>query len=540
MPSVIADTVFRHPNIRPFAHDLFAVSAIAIQRGQVVRVGKFEEMRPILGPNTRVIDLPGEVVQPTFHDAHIHLLHLHHGPLHISFAEVQTRDEFEEKLELIVESEPGEWSFGWGLDAVFAKRMLMADPNLIEKVGGTRPVFIRTRDAHGAYLSSEGIRRLDPALWAEVQEHGDHVRPAVGQCGTTMVTDAALGLILRKLPGASAETTIDHLRSRMRDLFSQGIGVAHEAMIKREDLPMLEQFFQENRVEETGRMHGMLHARSGEWSWLRGESPRLGLYDQRLSLATVKVFLDGSLGSGTAWMEPDQPPPAMEPEEMLEIARFCAESGFQLAVHAIGRRAVSVALDIMEQARATDSGGDAPNRPLWRIEHAEFVNPEDIRRAAKVGAVLSVQPLHLPLDQRILVEQYPQHLPVAFPWADFTDEGVLLALGSDAPVTDCDPMRNLMVACGSARRELFGKTDAPLLLHALSRDVALHAHTIGGAVAALGKLGRATLVTGEPGDFVVLDGDPLLCDTQDLDKIEAMETWISGVQAHSLMAEERS
>jgi predicted amidohydrolase YtcJ len=299
------------------------------------------------------------------------------------------------------------------------------------------------------------------------------------------VTERAFGMVLASIPGADVTTTEQQLLNRVEGMVVQGVAVGHEAMIEQEDLPLLHTLFEKNQVSDTARMHGMLHARAEAWDWLKERSPEFGLYGGRLSLGTIKVFLDGSLGSGTAWMEMDDEHLGMQPDELREVAKFCLEKGFQLAVHAIGRHAVHVAIDVMEEIRPHVPTPYRATLPVWRIEHAEFVERIDIRRAAKIGIVLSVQPLHLTMDAEMLKEQHPAHLSVAFPWLDFTEGGVPLALGSDGPVAPCAPFRNLEVACGPSRRELFGVHDAPLSLHALDRDLALHAHTLGGAVASL-------------------------------------------------------
>jgi len=280
-------------------------------------------------------------------------------------------------------------------------------------------------------------------------------------------------------------------------------------------------------------MHGMLHAKAGDWDWLRKRKPVFAQYEGRLSLGCIKVFLDGSLGSGTAWMKGERPDYVIKAEEFLELARFAVSENFQLAVHAIGHRAVQTALDVFEAVRPRVPTPYQSFTPPWRIEHAEFVTPEDIERAAKIGVIFSVQPLHLPMDTEILLSAHRDFVNIAFPWSDFIDAGVALVMGSDAPTTVCNPIKNMAVACGGLRRALLGIPDAPLALHALSRDVALHSHTVGGSIASMGKLGSATLLPGQPADFVVLDGDPLRVAVEDLEDLSPLETWIHGTQAYS-------
>ncbi len=528
---MFADTIFRHSEIRPLAYDTVRVEAIAVHAGRVVRMGTFEDMRELLGPSCKVIDLPGMVVQPAFHDAHIHLLHLHAHPGHISLGSVISKAQMVEKIGSSVRqlSDASSWVVAWGLNTDFARKVFADTPGLLSEEFGDVRVIITTRDGHGAWLTKAAFEALDESVHDELATMDRNVSRYGDDPVMVHITERALGVVRKAVEDIENQPSVAQLRQRISETLRYGVVCSHEAMIESEDIPMLEQFFAEHPIQITGRIHGMMHARSGEWSWLKERQPIWGSFDGRLSLGTVKAFLDGSLGSGTAWMSADQEPPAMRPDELKEIADFCVAEGFQLAVHAIGRQAVREALDVMESARPMTPEPYHTKAPLWRIEHAEFVEATDIHRAAHLGVVLSVQPLHLPLDAPILKARYQEHLQVAFPWTDFTDAGVPLALGSDAPVTECRPLANLRVACGPARRDLFGAHDAPLLLHALSPDVALHAHTVGGAVAALGKLGTGTLMSQQPADFVVLDGDPLRSSPETFEQIEVLETWAGGV-----------
>ncbi|MBR58077.1 MAG: hypothetical protein CMH54_08660 [Myxococcales bacterium] len=529
---MFADTIFRHSEIRPLAYDTVRVEAIAVHAGRVVRMGTFEDMRELLGPSCKVIDLPGKVVQPAFHDAHIHLLHLHAHPGHISLGSVMSKAQMMEKIRQAVNklSDESSWVVAWGLNTDFARKLFMESPGLLNEEFGDVRVIITTRDGHGAWLTKGAFDALDESTHVELQGMDRNVTTYGDDSVIIHITEQALGVVRQAVDDIENRPSGTLLRQRVYETLRLGVVCCHEAMVESEDIPMLEEFFAENPIQVTGRMHGMMHARAGQWAWLKERKAEWGRFDGRLSLGTVKAFLDGSLGSGTAWMSPQQDPPAMDPEELKEIAQFCVDEGFQLAVHAIGRQAVREALDVMESVRPATPGPYHSKTPLWRIEHAEFVEAADIHRAAHLGIVLSVQPLHLPLDAPILKARYREHLQVAFPWTDFTDAGVPLALGSDAPVTDCRPLANLQVACGPARRDLFGAHDAPLLLHALSPDVALHAHTVGGAVAALGKLGTGTLMSQQPADFVVLDGDPLRASPETFEQINVLETWAGGVQ----------
>lgn len=537
MPAAPADTVFRHPAIRPLAYDTFAVQAVAVRQGRVAATGSIDELKDFIGPATEVVELDGEVVQPAFHDAHLHLLHLH-GDGDVDVSGCVTPQALVAALARPVERARGDdqWVLARGIAAGEAASLLAAVADSLDTA--KVPTLVRTHDGHAGWISEAGRARLEASDDELARALATALAEAPRAGRFRHAAEESFERLLDVIPGARRTATPAQLKARMRRVFAAGVATVHEAVITRSDLPVVKAWFREHPPEETGRMHGMLHAAPGAWEWIRERTPKFALFGGRLSLGAVKVFLDGTLSSQTAWMEADEPPPRMSLEELEAVSRFCLAEGFQLAVHALGRQAVRAALDVFERVRPAMPRPYHAFTPVWRLEHAEFIEPEDIQRAAALGIVLSLQPLHLAMDATMLLGRYRPFLHIAYPWTEFTDAGVALALGSDAPVADCAPLRNLAVACGPDRRALLGNNEAPLVLHALSRDVAIHAHTLGGAVAALRKLGGACLVDGEPADLVSIDGDPLRCPVEDLSRMAIDETVVAGRTAWSADADE--
>ena len=532
MKKTPSDKIIKHPCIRPLAYDGFTVQALAIRAGRIVGVGTYRDLRDMVGPDTEIIEPDGEIIQPAFHDGHIHLNFLR-SEHHLDLSEVQNAEQLQDKLaERSPKKNPSEsWLIGAQIAPGIAENIFRDVPNLLRKACGTRPVLIRTRDGHGGWLSIEG------AQWLQSHAQRPLTTLDIPAKGIVHITEGDYYEALEQIPGALNRSSLEGLEGRVASVISAGVSCFHEAMIDEIDVPLWESFFERYPVERTGRMHGMLHAKAGDWDWIRKRKPVFAQYEGRLSLGCIKVFLDGSLGSGTAWMHGDRPSHVIKEDEFLELARFAASENFQLAVHAIGHRAVQTALDVFEAVRPIVPTPYQSFTPPWRIEHAEFVTPEDIKRAARIGVIFSVQPLHLPMDTEILLNSHRDFVNIAFPWTDFIDAGVALVMGSDAPTTPCDPIKNLAVACGGMRRALLGIPEAPLALHALSRDVALHSHTVGGSIASMGKLGSATLLPGQPADFVILDGDPLRVAVEELEDIHPLETWIQGRRSSNLPEE---
>jgi len=143
---------------------------------------------------------------------------------------------------------------------------------------------------------------------------------------------------------------------------------------------------------------------------------RAGFGDDMLRLGGIKIFADGTLGSQTAAMldgfegNPDNRGILVLPEqEMKETVSAAAELGMNIAIHAIGDRAVRVALNSIEQAQRHLAGlhsGQAMPRLRYRLEHVQLIAPEDLERMHRLGVIASVQPFHAVADRDICLPHY--------------------------------------------------------------------------------------------------------------------------------------
>src|SRR5439155_15044165 len=162
---------------------------------------------------------------------------------------------------------------------------------------------------------------------------------------------------------------------------------------------------------------------------------RTGQGDEWLRLGHVKFFTDGALGSQTAALEEpyegtdDRGILTFDPIELRTDVARAAAAGLAVAIHAIGDRAVRVALDAIAPTRMTSPA------LRQRLEHIQLVREEDLGRLGALGVIASMQPIHCTSD-RDLADRYwgPKRTPRAYPWRTLLERGAVLAFGSDAPV----------------------------------------------------------------------------------------------------------
>ncbi|HRI99069.1 MAG TPA: amidohydrolase family protein [Nocardioides sp.] len=216
--------------------------------------------------------------------------------------------------------------------------------------------------------------------------------------------------------------------------------------------------------------------------------------DDRATMGSLKIISDGSLNTRTAWccdpyadahrLEHPAGQPNLSGPELRELLARAHAGGLEVSTHAIGDAAVTEAL-----------AGYAETGAHGSLEHAQLVSREDVRRMAELGVRASVQPAHL-LDDRDLTEQvWPGRAERCFAFRWMLDDGVELALGSDAPVSPLDPWLAIAAAVhrSADERDPWHSEQALTPAEALAASVD----------------GQPTVGVGSPGDLVLLDADPL-------------------------------
>lgn len=260
---------------------------------------------------------------------------------------------------------------------------------------------------------------------------------------------------------------------------------------------------------------------------------RSGFGRDRLRIGGIKMFADGTLSSGTAWLHhpetkvragssaPTQGTQLLTTGQIADVARRAGALGLPILVHAIGDGAVTATIDALEATQGHwTSGSDSP-RP--RIEHAQLITDTDIQRCVELGIAVSMQPAHIQPDQPFAQRYWSDRLDNAYRMRDIVDAGGLVITGSDAPIASADPLETLRAARNG------GSGTAPWLSHqALSGDEALAAATIGPAIATGTSRYLGRLMPGYQADLAVLTENPRTSDTAEVIATMVAGRWTFG------------
>ncbi len=406
---------------------------LAARAGSIVAVGSRAEAMAAAAPGARVIDAGRGTVLPGFRDAHVHLLSLgRHGArvdLH-GLALPALRDAVRARAATLP---PGAWleGAGWSLDALSLGRPPAA-ADLGDAAGG-RPVLLFAHDFHSALLSAEGIAALGLLPGGSGSLPDEVVRDGSGRPTGLLRESAVFAAGSAVSASATAEDDRAAVLTAARGLLAAGITAADDmdggrslraaaSLRRRGGLPL--------------RIRAALREKDLPSFERAGVTP--GVEDDGLCVTGLKLFLDGALGSRTAWMlEPYDDDGAstgirtLSPDALDDLVRRAAALGLPCFVHAIGDAAVRAALDALARA---------PGLP-HRVEHAQCIHPDDVPRFAALGVEASVQPGHMATDIPVADRAWGRRGARAFPLRDLLDGGAILRLGSDAPVEVAEPLR---------------------------------------------------------------------------------------------------
>jgi predicted amidohydrolase YtcJ len=512
---------------------------VALRKGRVLAVGPSRELEGLRGPGTRVVELEGRFVAPGFVDAHVHLLV---GGLALSRVDLRGVRSPEEFLGRVAararELPPGSWILGgdwdereWGGE--------LPSRRWLDRAAPEHPVFLLRSDLHSAVAGSRALDMAGLHRTAPDPENGIVERDPDTREPTGILREMALVPVARLVPEPTEKERRHALRAAFRVALAAGITQVHDmggvlspdqswiSLARLRDL----QAGGELPLRVFSALPLAHHERIAT---LVGEE---GRGDHFLGWGMAKGFVDGSLGSATAWFRepymgnPDNVgTPITDLDDLRDCLRGALEAGLRPAVHAIGDRAVDWIIDAWNEL-----GTPAAPRP-FRVEHAQHLTPEALPRTALPGMILSVQPYHLVGDAPVVDERLgPDRASRAFAFRSMQEAGARLAFGSDWPVVPMDPLRALHAAV--ARVPGPGGSGHPVPEpwqpgERLTVEAALRAQTEGAAAAGLWDRETGILEAGRRGDLVVLSEDPFRLEPEGWAKVLKVEmTFVDGVPA---------
>ena len=454
--------------------------------GRVGLVGKAGDVARLVPPGTPEFHCPEGLVTPGFVDSHTHFAMWALGRRQVHLAGAGS---LQESLDRIRQASPVDgWVVGQGWDA---NRWSEAPTRWHLDPVHSEPVFLHSLDVHAAWVNSSalaaaGIGRDTPDPYG-----GVIVRDSSGE-PTGLLLERAVDLVRPLVPQPPPDRLSQAILEAQAEAHRLGITGIHNV----EDHLAYEAFRDLER-RDLLRLRVLFHHPVADLSDLVAAGTRSGAGGPWLTEGGIKLFLDGSLGSRTAWMlQPyegtrDRGMPISEEATARAAMEFAAAHGIASVVHAIGDAAVRRALDLMERLPAAAI--------RHRIEHFQCVHPADLARAARQGIVLSMQPAHILADIPLADRHWGSRGKNAYAFRSLLDQGSVLAFGSDTPVASIDPRKGVYAAL---ERRQDDASPAWYGAERLGFTEVVQAYTAAPALAA-GLSTRGTLAPGADADLVV-------------------------------------
>jgi predicted amidohydrolase YtcJ len=497
--------------------------AVAIRGDRIVYVGDSAGALRLSGPRGKV--MRAAFVAPGFGDSHTHFLDGGVQLASVDLRDASTPQEFTRRIrEYAATLRPGEWIIQgmWDHEAWGGT---LPDRAWIDSVTPDNPVFVSRLDGHMGLANSVALKLAGLGRNSRDIPGGTIVRRPDGSL-SGVLKDEAMGPIYRVLPDPSPAQADSAISRATHWAAAHGVTTLDAVSASRLEYDAL------LRAQQAGRLVTRVHAYPAlaAWSWVAGlprpTGPDTGLF----VVDGVKGFVDGSLGSTTAWFfEPYLDAPAEHgfpttPPESLAVWIGAADSaGLQVVVHAIGDRANATLLDIYDSVATAHGKRDR----RFRIEHAQHLRRADIPRFAQQGVLASMQPYHVADDGRWANKRIDaERSRTTYAFRSLLDAKARLSFGSDWTVAPLDPLLGMQAAV--TRQTLDGKhPEGWVPEERITREEALRAYTGGVAYAHFREGQEGIIRPGMLADLVLLDRD-ITADGVAIDQARIVATVLGG------------
>jgi len=534
--SVLPTQVFYNAKIITLDAEHPQAEAMALAGDRILAMGTNEEIRALACEGSQTHDVGGQVIVPGFNDSHMHLVNLGQGMDGVDLTKAHSVSDLVCLGQEYVEKNPDHnWILGRGFNEETFEVKVLPTKHDLDRISKVKPLLFTRVCGHICVANSKALEMAGIDAKTTDPSGGSLDRDVESGDPTGVLRENAIDLVRRLIPSPTVEDLKRVIRIACQKAASLGLTTVQSNDLHgtRTLINRLEAYRQlsENgelpiRVELQANMSTPEELKA--YLEIRKSLPRLGT---KVHLGPLKLFTDGSLGGRTAALtQPYADDPTttgmsiFTQEELDALILLAAQDNLQVAIHAIGDRAMDMVMDSCEKGKLSEPGWTA--RP--RIIHAQITRYDQLERMTRLGIVCDIQPIFVPtdlhfVDARVGMERSAH----SYAWKTMKDFGVHTAGGSDCPVESCNPLRGMHAAITRKDREGYPRGG----WHpeeCLTAQEALELFTIGSAYAAHEENLKGTLSPGKLADFVVLPEDPTEVDPDRLLTMKVTATYVGG------------
>lgn len=530
-----ADVIITNARIYTINPESKWAEAVAIRGEKIVAVGDRKRIDAYRGPSTKVIDAGQRLVLPGFTDCHIHFMDGSLGLTRVDLNGASTVEEIQKRVKAYADAHPNEpWIQGMGWVYPTFGPTALPNKKILDDVVPDRPVYLVAYDGHSSWANSKALAMAGIDRNTADPPNGKIVRDEKGEA-TGALKEAAGDLIAAKIPKPTRAERLEALRKGIHEANKVGLVRVHSAGQDFEYLDLYDELRKNSELTLRFYISYFLDPPGLTPEIMtKIESARKQYNDDWISGGAVKTMLDGVVEAHTAAMlDPYTDDPSVsgklfwDPDKYKTTIAELDKDGLQIFTHAIGDKAVRLALDAYQNATAVNHTNDA--RP--RVEHIETISAQDIDRFGKLGVIASMQPLHSYPDEDTLDVWArnigPERAKRAWVWRSIEAKGGALAFGSDWPVVTLNPWPGVQTALTRQTDE--GKPDYGFVpQQRLGLEDTLRAYTLGAAFAGRREKTEGSIETGKLADLIMIDRNLFQIEPTEIGKTKVLLTMVGG------------
>ena len=526
-------------------------TSMVVSNGVILYIGS-DKTADSLYPKARFINYGSNIIYPGFIDAHCHFLAYTKGLSQADLVGTKSEQEVIKRLKKYVkknkarfrttDANPKPWIVGRGWDQNDWENKEFPNMDALNKAFPNLPVCLSRIDGHAVWINQAAIKLLKLNT-DTILEGGEFImNKPVGTADlinlakspnpgtfTGICIDNAAEIVKNQIPDVPYSVWQPYLKTGLKNCHSQGLTQLVEAGIKVEDINMIQDL--QSKKELSMRIYAMLACSEENLSYVSRNGM---IFDDLLTVRSMKFYLDGALGSRGALLKGDYCDQlghkglqlmTIPKFEMYQL--FLLNKGFQVCVHAIGDSANTIALNTFN--KNIPEGYDA----RWRIEHAQIVSGKDQKLFSKRSIIPSVQPTHATSDAAWADSRLCNTINKGgYAYQNLLRQSKIIALGTDFPVEGISPIHTFYSA--TQRMDAGGVLEKPFIgEQALSRKQALWGMTLWAAYANFDETRTGSLEMGKLADFVVLNTDIMTAEPSKILKSKVKATYLGGEAVYS-------
>ena len=522
-----ADKVFINAKVWTGDSSQPSATCVAIKGNQIIYVGNDPS-----AVNGEIIDLKGQMLIPGFRDNHTHFLAGGYGLASVQLKNANTPSAFTETLAQFTQQNPGtQWILGgdWDHEAWGGE---LPNKNWIDSITGNRPVLLSRYDGHMALANSAALKLAKITQYTNNPSGGVIVKDATGD-PTGVLKDEAMNLVSNIIPPPTAQELDTYFERASKHAVEHGITAVDDVSTFGgwQDLETYRRAQTANKL--LCRVYSFVPLK--DWQKLDEYVKKNGKGDAMLHWGALKGFVDGSLGSTTAWFYTpylDEPKSiGLTVTDTANLRAWVTEADkarLQVTVHAIGDKANDFILTVFNYATFVNGKRDR----RFRVEHAQHLSKAGIANFAAQQVIPSMQPYHLYDDGNFAFKRLEDdRLQRTYAFNSLLKAGARLTFGSDWTVAPLDPILGIYAAV--TRHTSDGKNpNGWYASEKITVEQALACYTANNAYAAFQDSIAGKIKTGMRADITILDKDLRSVKPEEIKSVKVMCTIVDGKEVY--------